>query len=223
VHLPAIRKKVLYLDQFFFSHAFRMGDRRFLDAADRIARLAALQLLAVPYSSVHEDETHQWERRDELYKFIKATARGEEFEAAYAVERTQLVKAFRVWLRGGAAPYDVERKEAIQDDLNGWDSYFRIEVGQYMGDVDLIRDLKRQSIEGLVDLFDDWRKLTTSFDDDLQAEYVAAGKSYMDFYIEFAVRITRGDYAAMFDAPILYGCANDVKSHAGRARGPAAS
>jgi len=203
VRLPAVNKKALYLDQFFFSHAFRAGDKRFLDAADRIARLTALQLLVVPYSSIHEDETHQWEKRDDLFKFIMATARGEEFEPAYDVERTQLIKAFRVWLGGGPAQYQLERHDAIEDDLDGWDSYLRIEVGRYMGDVDLIRDLKRQSIEGLVDLFEGWRKLTTSFDDDLHAEHAAAGNSYMAFYVEYMARIAGGDCAAMFDAPIV--------------------
>ncbi|MHB9119363.1 MAG: hypothetical protein ACYC2R_13980 [Burkholderiales bacterium] len=202
VPLPAVKKKVLYLDQFFFSHAFRVGDERFLDAADRIARLTALQLLAVPYSSIHEDETHQWKKRDELFKFIKDTARGEEFEPAYDVEQTQLVKAFRVWLEGGPAEYQLHRHDAIKDDLDSWDSYLRIEVGRYRGDVELIRDLKRQSIEGLVSLFDDWGKLTTSFEDDLAAEYAVAGKSYMDFYLEYMARIAVGDYEAMLDAPI---------------------
>ena len=60
VWLPAIRKKVIYLDQFFFSHAFRGRDPRFATAVERVKRMTHLQLLVSPYSSVHEDETHQW-------------------------------------------------------------------------------------------------------------------------------------------------------------------
>lgn len=33
VYLPPVRKKVIYLDQFFFSGAFRGGDERFVRAA----------------------------------------------------------------------------------------------------------------------------------------------------------------------------------------------
>ena len=52
-----------------------------------------------PYSSVHEDEIHQWrgykdKSHDQLMEFIKATARGAEFEKAYDVERTQVLKTW---------------------------------------------------------------------------------------------------------------------------------
>jgi hypothetical protein len=203
VRLPALKKQVLYLDQFFFSSAFRSGDKRFLEAADRIAKLTSLQLLVVPYSSIHEEETNQWEKRDELLKFIKATARGEEFEPAYEVERTQLAKAFRAWLAGEPAPYRLEPSDALSDDIHGWDSYLRIDVSKYVSNIDLLRDLKRQSTEGLVDLFDKWRGSKTSFEEDLKAEYAAAGKAYMDVYLQYVMRIARGDYAAMYDAPII--------------------
>ena len=93
--LPEIRKKVLYLDQCFFSGAFGGGDQRFVDAVERVKQVAHLQLLLVPYSSVHEDETQQWRGYNELthtdlLEFIKATARGAEFEKDYSVERTQV-------------------------------------------------------------------------------------------------------------------------------------
>jgi len=203
VGLPPLHKKVLYLDQFFFSHVFRGGDARFVAAAERIARLASLQLLVAPFSSIHEDETHLWEKRDELFKFIKATARGHEFKAAYEVEQTQMVKSFQAWLAGKPVEYVLDSTDAVEDDLHHWDSYMRIDVGRYMGDIELIRDLKKQSIEGLLNLFEGWRKLQTTFEEDLQAEYQVASKAYMDFYMEFALRVAGGDYMAMFDAPII--------------------
>jgi hypothetical protein len=198
-----LRKKVLYLDQFFFSHAFRGGEQRFIDAARHIERLTSLQLLVVPYSSIHEDETHQWARRDELFKFIKATARGAEFKADYEVTHTQLLKGFKAWLEKASPQYQREERDALRDDIHGWDGYMRIEVGRYMGDIDLIRDLKRQSIEGLVDMFDGWRTSTFTFDQDVEAEFATASKAYIDFYLEFAMRIAGGDYDAIFDAPII--------------------
>lgn len=198
VALPPLRKKVIYLDQFFFSRAFR-GDEKFIAAAERIARLASLQLLVAPFSSVHEDETHQWEKRADLFKFIKATARGHKFEAAYEVEQTQIVQSFQCWLAGKPAESTINPSDAVDQDVHRWDSYLRIDVGRYMGEVELIRDLKKQSIEGLVNLFDGWRTLQSPFEEDLQAEYQVAGKAYL----EFALRVAGGDYMAMFDAPII--------------------
>lgn len=203
VALPPLRKKVVYLDQFFFSCAFRGRDDRFIEAADRISKLASLQLLVAPFSNIHEDETHQWKKRKELFEFIKTTARGHEFKPAFDVEQTQIVKAFKVWLDGRSTDYQLESSDALRDDLNSWDSYLRIDMGRYLGDIELIRDLKRQSLEGLVDLFDGWRNQHSSFDVDLLAEQHVAGKSYMDFYLEFALRITAGDHMAMLDAPII--------------------
>lgn len=203
VNLPPLRKKIVYLDQFFFSGAFRGGDARFIPAVQRISQLASLQLLVVPFSSIHEDETHQWEKRNELYQFIKATARGHEFQAAYEVEQTQIIKAFKAWLDGKSAEYELEASDALRDDINKWDGYLRIDVGRYLGDIELIRELKKQSVEELVNLFEGWRHLNSSFEDDVAAEHQVAGKFYMDFYLEFAIRVAGGDFKAMFDAPII--------------------
>jgi hypothetical protein len=60
VWLPEIKKRVIYLDQFFFSGALRGNDPRFQVAAERVRRMCRLQLLVAPYSSVHEDEALQW-------------------------------------------------------------------------------------------------------------------------------------------------------------------
>lgn len=99
--LPDIKKKVIYLDQFFFSHAFRGNDERFMAAAELIRDLANKQLIVAPYSSIHEEETHQWERFAELMEFIKAASRGHEFEPAYDVERVQVANGFDALLKEG--------------------------------------------------------------------------------------------------------------------------
>lgn len=203
VGLPAIKKKVIYLDQFFFSHTFRGKEPRFMEAAAKIKRMAALQLLVAPYSSVHEDETHQWkDRYDDLFDFIKASSRGHEFEPAYEVERIQVINGFNAWLKGKLPGYEPSRDEAVPAEADHWDSYFRIEVGGYTGEVDLIRQLKGQAVEGLVDLFPGWRESRLTFEENLRAEHDAACKMYLDFYIQFAARIASGDFMAFVNSPI---------------------
>lgn len=101
--LPEIQKKVLYLDQFFFSHAFRGREERFLDAIARVQSAAHLQLLVAPYSSVHEEETRLWrgyndKTSDELMEFIRLSTRGAKFERDYALELTQILKGFQAFL-----------------------------------------------------------------------------------------------------------------------------
>jgi hypothetical protein len=202
--LPPVIKRVLYLDQFFFSKAFRAGDSRFTEAQDLISRLTALQLLVVPYSSVHEDETYQWaEKHHELIEFIKSSARGHEFKRSYEVQHNQIFCGFRAWLAGDGSSYCIDRKDALPKDIDAWESYFRIDVGGYYKDANVLRELKGRSIEGLVDLFDGWRVSTTSFDQDLLAEQAAAGKAYIDLFIEFAARIAVGDFSALSMSPIM--------------------
>ncbi len=208
VWLPEIKKKILYLDQFFFSSAFREQDARFVKAAERIRQISALQLLVVPFSSIHEDETHQWrgydgKNKQDLMKFIKATSRGHEFERAYNVERKQIARAFQAFLAGKPDAFELEEGDAVDADIHEWDDYFRIDVGRYLGDIELIRDLKRQSIEALVDLFPAWRQSSNNFDQDVALEMQDAAKGYIESYLKYAARVAGGDYSALFDSPIM--------------------
>jgi hypothetical protein len=207
VYLPAIRKQVIYLDQFFFSHAFRGGDARFLEAADRIKRMTHLQLLVSPYSSVHEDETHQWrgykdKTRDDLMEFIKSTSHGVTFERAYRIERTQVVKAFSAFLSNASVEYALESRDAIRGELDKWDSYFRIDVGTYTRDIELKRRLKTEAVRDLVILFDQWAQSTETFEQHVAIEMRDAGRLYVQAYLQMAGRIARGDFTAIIDTPI---------------------
>ncbi len=201
--LPPIKKKVLYLDQYFFSHAVRGNGRQFTEAADLIRELVSLQLLAVPYSDIHEDETHQWEGHQRLLEFIKDTSGGHEFLQTYRVEFNQLNSAFKAFLGGRPAAYTPKREDAIHDDLDLWDGYFRIDVGGYHRDVELIRSLKERAVDGLVGLFPGWRKSTNTFEQDVALELKAAAKGYIDAYVTYAKRIAEGDYMALMDSPIM--------------------
>jgi hypothetical protein len=208
VPLPPVRKKILYLDQFFFSNAFKKGDRRFLDAVALISELASSQLLAVPYSTAHEDETQQWrgyggKTKDDLMKFIKSSARGHQFEAAYDVERDQLVRAFDAFRAARPATYSPQLEEAVEGRIHEWDDYVWIDVNSYMGDVELKRALKRQSVEQLVDLFPSWLVSTRTYDEDVGFELRGSAENYLRYYVEYVFRVGNGNYKAFFDAPIM--------------------
>ncbi len=160
--LPEIRKKVLYLDQFFFSHAFRGNEQRFLTAIERVKQACHRQLLVAPYSSVHEDETHQWrgykdKTHAQLMEFIKVTARGAEFERSYNIESAQILKAFEAYLKGDAAKHVIESEDAVRGALDEWDDYFFVDVGGYWHDVETKRRLKTQAVDELVTVFAAWQ------------------------------------------------------------------
>jgi hypothetical protein len=208
IPLPPIRKKVLYLDQFFFSKAFKQSDQRFSDAANVIADLASLQLLAVPWSTIHEDETHMWPghggmSKNDLMSFIKISARGHRFQAAYNVEREQLVRAFQSFLDGKPAAYLIDPDEALSDRLHQWDDYLWIDVGSYIGGIELKSSLKKRAAEELADAFPVWRSSKRNFEQEVELETRSGAQSYMRLYIEYVQRITSGDLSATFDSPIM--------------------
>ncbi len=209
VFLPKIHKKVIYLDQFFFSNAFKGGEQRFLTAVERVKHMTHLQLLVAPYSSIHEDETHQWrghkdKSHDQLMDFIKATARGAEFKKDYSVEQTQILKAWEAFLNGQSAGYIFEKTDAIEGALDEWDDYFFIDiVGGYIRNVELKRTLKSQAVQELVKVFGEWQASTQTFEQDVALEILDAGKSYMNTYLTKVNRISQGDFNAVIDSPIV--------------------
>jgi hypothetical protein len=208
VWLPEIRKTILYLDQCFLSSAFREQDDRFVEAAKEIRHVSELQLLVAPFSSVHEDETHQWrgydgKHKEDLLEFIKATCRGHEFQTAYYVERRQIVKAFCRFVSGEPAAFELEDCDAVDKDIHRWEDYFRIDVGRYVGNIESVRDSKRQSVQELVDLFPGWRQSTASFGEDVALELRWAAKGYLDSYVTNVARVASGDYTALIDSPVM--------------------
>lgn len=200
--LPEITKSILYLDQFFFSHAFREGDEKFVDAAKRIGEAAHQQLLTTPYSSLHEEETQMWKQREELREFIRKTARGTKFAPQYHVEKTQVIKAFQAWLQGQPPEYQIDERDAFFDEVHRWDGYFHIEVRGYQLDPIELRGSKLKAVDALVAIFDDWRKDTTTFEQDIQAELLAAARGYVNAYSELVARVGTGDFSALLYSPV---------------------
>ncbi len=216
IHLPELSKKIIYLDQFFFSAAFREKDSRFIQAATLIKRATAYQLLLSPYSSIHEEETHQWrgyngQTKEDLMEFIKTTSRGHDFEPAYRIEHNQVLGAFHAFTTGKSEDFALDQRTALRSDINLWENYFRIEVGSYLGDSELIRQLKNQSVEELVkNSFPSWRSSSATFDEHVQLEMQDTAKFYIKFYLEFLARIGTGDYDALFYSPVISKIVQDM-------------
>lgn len=202
IPLPKISKSILYLDQFFFSDAFKEGDEMFVDAARRVQQSAHEQLLTTPYSSLHEEETQLWKRREELREFIRTTTRGAKFSPQYHVEKTQVLKAFIAWRASKPVDYTLEERDAFFDEVHKWDSYFHVSVRGYQLDPDELRTSKENAVTGLVAIFDDWRKDATTFDDDIEAELRAAARGYVHAYTDLVARVGSGDFGALFYSPV---------------------
>ncbi len=208
--LPEIRKKIIYLDQYFFSNAFKGRDQRFIDAAQLVKEKTALQLLVAPYSSVHEDETHLWSGHSGddskgLMKFIDMASRGHRFSPTYKVEETQIVKAFSAFLNDETPFYSAQECDVIGGELHDWDGYIRASVMGYNKNIASRQTLKTQAVGQLIDAFDGWRNSKTTFDDDVAIEMRDAAKGYTEPYLIMLERLANGDYSAIIDSPVASG------------------
>ncbi len=202
--LPPLSKVVLYLDQFFFSHAFRAKRSDFVAATEIISKLAHEQLIVCPYSRTHEVETHQWlsPQRQALFEFIKHTSRGHEFWPDYRVRKRQILRGFQRFLKSDTTSYVIEKADALPHDINEWEDYIRIEVDRPLDDVEKTREMKERSVKKLIGLFPVWRSDKTSFEEDQAAELADARIFYISVYLKKMERIARGDFMASIDSPV---------------------
>lgn len=209
VWLPEVKKQIIYLDQFFFSGAMRGNDPRFKEAAERVKRMCHLQLLVAPFSSVHEDEAHQWRGYDgmtstQLMEFIKVTSRGAEFKKSYVVEHAQICKAWEAFLKGRPHNYLLETNDAIEGGtLDEWDDYFRIDVSGYSRDIELKRRLKSESVDELMNVLDQWQKSIETFDEAVTLEIRDTSKQYVSTYLTMLNSYASGDFSAAIDSPMI--------------------
>jgi hypothetical protein len=205
IHLPALRKKVLYLDQNFLSHAFRKKNIVFVEAAKRIASLAARQLLVCPWSPLHETETRQW-RSDEqqnLLAFIKETARGHRFRTPHGVQWSQVARAF-LDFEATRASRPIEPDDAFEGDVHQWDDYFWIDVtGFAFDDPERVRAGKEGVASGLVAAFSLWRRqVDTTFENHIALETKEYASALLKAFVTLLEARMRGDVDGVLNAPI---------------------
>jgi hypothetical protein len=120
------------------------------------------------------------------------------FEPEYSVKDTQICRG----MASADGAFPVEIYDVLPDKLNDWDDYFWIDVPHSPDNVELTRELKTRSIDELVNLFPDWRKAATTFEEDRRLESEAGGRVYLEQYLRMTGRIARGDFMATLDSPV---------------------
>lgn len=204
IPLPLLKKKIIYLDQFFLSHAFRNNEQPFVEAVERIEQLASRQILVCPYSRIHTEETHLWrhDEQNKLYEFIKQTARGHEFKPAYSIKENQLVNSFSNFLQGNNQYFLRDDSHAFGENIHSWDDYFWVDIRPYLGDIDEIRRGKDEAVSALVDIFDGWRSSKTTFEEDQRSEALGYAESLLKQYVDGLAKLSIGGVEEYFNLPI---------------------
>jgi len=203
VPLPSLRKRVIYLDQHFLSHAFRQGAQPFVDAAKRLESLAGKQLIVSPWSEVHEVESHIWRdtRATALWEFIKQTARGHQFRTAEHIKRCQLGRLMESFLKEQPPAVSVERSDALDRDVDSWDNYLWVDVGRFAADPDQVRASKEKSAASLATAMDTWRRQPQSFEADVLQEATGYARGLWQVYWDWVKAMATGDIDGALHSP----------------------
>jgi len=202
IPLPEVCKKIIYLDQFFLSHAFREGQEAFVDAALRIKTIAHKQLIVCPWSTVHHFETHLWTHSSQagLWKFIKQTARGHQYSNSHHIKSMQIQRAFESFINNEDAPL-INGRDALRSDIHQWDDYFWIDVGSFIEDANRIRSGKERAIASLVDLFDEWAISKSTFEQDVIKEANGYADSLIQLYTQSVQVLMQGTLLEYLSGP----------------------
>jgi hypothetical protein len=202
--LPPLSKTIIYLDQFFYSHAFRNASSDFNAAISLMNHLAHHQLIVVPFSPTHRTETHQWpnETRMQLWKFIRHTSRGHQLLPVYHAKHAQILRSYRSYLDGGPVFVPVQNSDVFHEDVDEWEDYVRVDVEIDRDDTEQIRASKSKTVDDLLSLFAAWRGQTSDFADDLEAEIKASANNYLQHFARLLVRVGVGDTTALVDPHI---------------------
>jgi hypothetical protein len=170
---------------------------------NRIKRLVSAQLLCVPISSIHESETRQWQQRKEALDFIKTTCGGYEFERHYRVERVQVLRSFRSWLRGEGSKILIDRNDVFSKCLDRWDDYIFVDVEIDRGDGSDESARKKGSAHNLVSLFDDWTRDESTFNSDFKGELAGQAQIYLKQHLSWFLAAVKGDLDALMTIPVV--------------------
>ena len=195
VHLPSLNKRILYLDQFFLSHAFRDNKKEFVTATERIVFLSKKQLIACPWSWIHDLETHQWRHshKEKLWTFIKQISSGHRFSDPASIKSIQIQKAFDSFIKSEERKDLIEERDALDSDIHTWDNYLYVEVGNIRSDTELIRTEKKECVDALIQLFDKWKANNKSLEQDRIDEANGYAQVFIELYANSLAAIARGD------------------------------
>ncbi|HZS16489.1 MAG TPA: hypothetical protein VFA51_01010 [Candidatus Udaeobacter sp.] len=146
--LPAIKKRIIYLDQFVISNMMKeleapaTTDRPAFYKAlfEKLDHLSKLQLIVCPESPIQDHESAVDPRYEKFRAVFRLFSHGISFQAPVTILHAQIARAFRCWLKGEPCQADVDRRFALTKNPDVWQDRYRIDVNYTMdGFVDALK------------------------------------------------------------------------------------
>lgn len=183
--LPAVEKKVFYLDQSLFSYLFNVksGARLPLGHEDAckeiyrlLRRLVLQQQLILPHSHIHHDETIVFHSPQELRQAYEFLGGDLGFIHSKDVELSQMICFARGYINNAKPDLNLQVDEVLQGNRNAWLPDMHISVSSdYSMFADSIRKTRDSTHQEITALMDHWRTNGTTFENVLENEFASFG------------------------------------------------
>jgi transcription elongation factor Elf1 len=186
--LPAIQKKIIYLDQFVLSNILAGKQDRWNNVYKQLQLLSYLQVIACPYSEIHQDESVVAEySRDSLKKLYRHLSDGLKFASVDWIEHVQLRRSLNQFLGVDEEADNNGYEEFCNQDPNRWtldmQVYADFPTNQYS--VDCINARKKVIQMSLETEAEQWRKKEGhTYEADVRREAVEHGRLMLSVYHE---------------------------------------
>lgn len=196
--LPAVNKKVIYLDQMVVSNmtkalhptaaAGREIDPFWRDLFEKLDVVCKMQLAICPDSATHREESAVWTHPEALRRMYEHFSHGVSFYDTPSVREAQLMEAFENWLTGRATVRaGADRETLIRGSVNSWQERFRITVGGFEPEdwPERLNESRRSAAEALARLSAQWREVPNfSFDAVYRHEMRAIGETMLQVHLQ---------------------------------------
>jgi hypothetical protein len=194
--LPALRKKIIYLDQMAYSGMAKTFDPVWAAATrstgdfwarlfDAVERAFKLQLIVCPNSTIHEKESSLAAQPTMLRAIYEHLGHGASFEYPTIIHQHQLTVALRAVLDGKSPMYGLDRGYVIRGNPDQWTERLRIsvEMAGLRPEAATERRIRDRSHAAMVKLFERWQAETSkSFEDWYQQERSGSAQSFAILY-----------------------------------------
>jgi hypothetical protein len=200
--LPAVDKKVIYLDQFAISEFYKVksntrrpgaGNQQFWQDFQRIANRAYLvQQVVFPASNIHSDETIVSPFASDLGLAHEMMSGDTSFEYAHEIAAQHEFAYAEAYIRGSEPPeLSTDVDDILVGDRNEWLPDMHITVNMdYSMFADGIRATRESAGVDLRTLAARWATNKPSFDDILKHELESYGSAHEQACLHFA-RLTK--------------------------------
>ncbi len=133
--LPALKKRIIYLDQFVISNMMKELDPAsgqlpgfYRSLFERLDRLSKLQLVVCPDSPIQDHESVVDSRYEKIRAVFRQLSHGVSFHRPRTLLHAEIMHAFRCWVGDKPFQSDVDRSFALRPNPDLWYDEIRIDL-----------------------------------------------------------------------------------------------